>query len=78
MAPPPSPDSSGRPATPGTPPVPQGDPAAVPVTGETWRASVAERIASLNWNAIHGDVRPFLEPGVEMVGRGELLGLLGG
>ena len=56
----------------------QGDPAAVPVTGETWRASVAERIASLNWNAIHGDVRPFLEPGVEMVGRGELLGLLGG
>lgn len=56
----------------------QGDPAAVPLTGETWRAAVAERIASLNWNAIHGDVRPFLEHGVEMAGRGEVLDLLAG
>ncbi len=56
----------------------QGDPGAVRVTGETWRALAAERVASLDWDAIQGDVRPFLERGVEMVGRGELLGLLVG
>lgn len=56
----------------------QGDPAAVALTAETWRAPVAERVAGLDWDAIDADVRPFLERGVEMVGRGELLGLLGG
>ena len=56
----------------------QGDPSAVRVTEEAWRAVVAERVASLDWDAIQGDVRPFLERGVEMVGRGELLGLLVG
>ena len=56
----------------------QRAPEAVALTGETWRASVAERVAGLDWDAIDADVRPFLERGVEMVGRGELLGLLGG
>ena len=56
----------------------QGDAAAVRMTGETWRDLVAERVASLDWDAIKGDVRPFLERGVEMVGRGELLSLLAG
>lgn len=56
----------------------QGDPAAAVVTGETWRASVAERIAGLDGDAVRRDVRPFLERGVEMAGIGDLLGLLGG
>ena len=56
----------------------QGDAAAVRMTGETWRDSVAERVASLDWDTVKGDVRPFLERGVEMVGRGELLRLLAG
>ena len=56
----------------------QGDPAAVELAGATWRASVAERVESLDWDAIRGDVRPFLERGVEVGGKGELMGLLGG
>ena len=56
----------------------QGDPSAVRLTGETWRAAVAERVVSLDWDAISADVRPFLERGVEMMGREELLGLLAG
>ncbi len=56
----------------------QSDPAAVRLTSDTWRDSVAERVASLDWDAIDGDVRPFLERGVEMVGRGEVLKLLAG
>lgn len=56
----------------------QGDPEAVRVTGDAWRAMVAERVASLDWDAIQGDVRPFLERGVELVGRGELLRLVAG
>lgn len=56
----------------------QGDPGAVPLAGATWRASVGERLESLDWDAIQGDVRPFLERGVQMVGRGELLRLVAG
>ena len=56
----------------------QGDPSAIRLTGETWRGVVAERVASLDWEAVNADVRPFLERGAEMVGRGELLGLLAG
>lgn len=56
----------------------QGGALAVGLTGETWRGAVADRVASLDWDAVGVDVRPFLEPGVEMVGKRELLGLLGG
>lgn len=56
----------------------QGDPGAVGMTGETWRVSVAERVTGLDWDAVRGDVRPFLEGGVEMVGRVELLRLTAG
>ena len=54
----------------------QGDAEAVRMTEETWRDSVAERVESLDWDAINADVRSFLEHGVEMVGRGELVSLL--
>ena len=56
----------------------QGDRESLRVTGETWRASMAERVRNLDWDAIHGDVRPFLERGVGMAGRGELLRLPAG
>ena len=56
----------------------QRDSGAVGMTGETWRVSVAERVACLDWHSVHGDVRPFLERGEEMVERGELLRLIAG
>ena len=42
----------------------------------TWRGVVAERVAGLPWDAVAADVRPFLERGEEMVGKGDVLGLL--
>ncbi len=44
----------------------------------TWRDVVRCRVETLPWDAVSADVRPFLPHGVRMVGKGEVLGLLGG
>jgi hypothetical protein len=36
-----------------------------PLTGETWRAAVRERLQAADWTQAAADVRPFLEPGAE-------------
>lgn len=54
----------------------RSDPEAVPLTCGTWQGEVADRVAKLPWDAVTADVRPFLESGKGMAGKGEVLGLL--
>ena len=55
----------------------QTDSEAMLLNARTWRAVVAERVAGLPWDAVAADVRPFLERAGEMVGKRDVLGLLG-
>lgn len=55
----------------------QNEAEATSLDAGTWRGVVAERVAALPWDAVVADVRPFLERGEEMVGKGDVLGLLG-
>ena len=43
----------------------------------TWPLAVAKRVEGLSWDAVVDDVRPFLEGEEEMVGKADVLGLLG-
>ncbi len=54
----------------------QTDAEAMSLDADTWSGVVAERVAGLPWDAVASDVRPFLEHGEVMVGKGDLLGLL--
>ena len=54
----------------------QTDKGAVPLDTGTWRGVVAERVEGLPWDMVVADVRPFLERGEEMAGKGDVLGLL--
>lgn len=49
-----------------------------PLTADSWRSVVRERVAALDWRAAKRDVAPFLEPGpeTELFDRERLLGLL--
>jgi len=38
----------------------------VPLTEENWRQVVRDRLPTLTWNQVVADVRPFLEPGVDL------------
>jgi len=51
-----------------------------PLTEDTWREVVAERLREANWAQAAADVRPFLEPGadVALLTLDNLLGLLRG
>jgi len=55
----------------------QTDAEAVPLDVGNWRVAVAERVEGLPWDAVVADVRPFLERGEEMVGKGDVLDLVG-
>jgi len=54
----------------------QGDAEAVPLDACTWPGVVAKRVKGLSWETVVADVRPFLEGDEEMVGKGDVLGLL--
>jgi len=49
---------------------------ALPLDAATWPRVVAKRVEGLSWEAVVADVRPFLEGDEEMVGKGDVLGLL--
>ena len=49
---------------------------APPLGPDSWRAAVGTRVQALHWDAVTADVRPFLESGEEMVGKGDVLALL--
>lgn len=51
-----------------------------PLTESTWRNAVRQRLLNLKWERIIEDVRPFLEPTIDLnlLTRDNLLGLLGG
>ena len=55
----------------------QGAPEAEPLAENTWREVVAERVKGLPWDEVVADVRPFLQGSGQVVGKGEVLGLLG-
>ena len=50
----------------------------VPLTQETWRGAVRERLPTSSWDEAVADVRPFLEPGADaaLLTPENLLGLL--
>ena len=54
----------------------QIDAGAIPLDAGSWRGVVARRVEGLPWDTLVADVRPFLEHGDEMIGKGGLLGLL--
>ncbi|MXX72226.1 MAG: nucleotidyl transferase AbiEii/AbiGii toxin family protein [Gemmatimonadetes bacterium] len=54
----------------------QSDAEAVPLDACTWPGVVAARVEGLSWETVVADVRPFLEGDEEMVGKGDVLGLL--
>ena len=54
----------------------QTDAEATPLDAGSWRGALARRLEGLRWDSLVADVRPFLERGEEMIGKGDLLGLL--
>ena len=54
----------------------QSDEEAVPMTADTWRTSVAQRLEKLAWGRLTADVTPFLEGSEAMPRRDDLLALL--
>ena len=54
----------------------QTKPELAPLTGETWRPAVAERVEELAWDKVTADALPFLEDARSMFTREETLGLL--
>ena len=54
----------------------QTDRSVLPLTGETWRGAVSDRITTIKWDDVVADVRPFLERGHDVLSQGEMLDLL--
>lgn len=54
----------------------QTEPAAMALTKDTWRETVAARIAGAEWKAVEADIRPFLESGNDVPARADVLDLL--
>lgn len=54
----------------------QSDEGAVPMTGDTWKVGVAQRLEALPWERLTDDVTPFLEGTETMPRRDDLLALL--
>ena len=54
----------------------QTKPELAPLTGETWRPAVAERVEELAWDKVTADALPFLEDARSMFTREETLGLV--
>ncbi|WP_428277260.1 nucleotidyl transferase AbiEii/AbiGii toxin family protein [Candidatus Palauibacter sp.] len=55
----------------------QTEPAAAALTEDTWRETVAARVAGVEWTAVEADVRPFLESAKDVPARNDVLNLLG-
>ena len=54
----------------------QTEPTAAALAEDTWRATVAARVAGVEWTAVEADVRPFLESGQDVPARNDVLDLL--
>ncbi len=56
----------------------QSDAGIVPLTRDSWRRAVLQRLAAISWSGVSADVRPFLEREQEMANREDVMALLAG